>query len=107
MAASESRFCSTGLLSQSAYNGSLFAGALQTEKGNVLIIQKDESDSNLAQKNQLMQLRVPKGTVQVKFRFNAWMFPELRKWIREHQARYVLMDSMVSLFGPWDRPERG
>ena len=27
------------------------------------------------------------------------MFPELRKWIREHQARYVLMDSMVSLFG--------
>ena len=23
---------------------------------------------------------------------------ELRKWIREHKARYVLMDSMVSLF---------
>ena len=86
-------------IAEAAANGTVFAGSLQTEKGNVLIIQKDESDSNLAQKNQLMQLRVPKGTVQVKFRFNAGMFPELRKWIREHQARYVLMDSMVSLFG--------
>ena len=68
-------------------------------KGNVLIIQKDESDSNLAQKNRLMQLKIPRGTVRVHFRFNAGMFPELRKWIRDHQARYVLMDSMVSLFG--------
>lgn len=86
-------------IAEAAANGSLFAGALQTVKGNVLIIQKDESDSNLAQKDKRMQLRVPKGTVQVRFRFNAGMFPELRKWIREHQARYVLMDSMVSLFG--------
>ena len=27
------------------------------------------------------------------------MFPELRQWITEHNAKYVLMDSMVSLFG--------
>ena len=86
-------------IAEAAANGGLFAGALQTEKGNVLIIQKDESDSNLAQKNKRMQLQIPKGTVQVKFQFNAGMFPELRRWIREHNAKYVLMDSMVSLFG--------
>ena len=68
-------------------------------KGNVLIIQKDESDSNLAQKQGRMQLRLPKGTCRVEFEFNAGMFPELRKWIREQKARYVLMDSLVSLFG--------
>ena len=86
-------------IAEAAANGTLFAGALQTQKGNVLIIQKDESDSNLAQKNKRMQLNIPRGTVQVRFRFNAGMFPELRRWIRSHRARYVLMDSMVSLFG--------
>ena len=86
-------------IAEAAANGGLFAGALQTERGNVLIIQKDESDSNLAQKNKRMQLQIPNGTVQVKFQFNAGMFPELRRWIREHNAKYVLMDSMVSLFG--------
>ena len=86
-------------LAEAAASGGLFGGALQAEKGNVLIIQKDESDSNLAQKNSRMQLNVQPGTVRVEFDFNANMFPELRKWIKEHQARYVLMDSLISLFG--------
>ena len=86
-------------MAEAAANGSLFAGALKTTKGNVLIVQKDESDSNMWAKNQLMQLNVPKQSVAVKFKFNAGMFPELRQWITEHNAKYVLMDSMVSLFG--------
>ena len=86
-------------IAEAAANGNTFAGSLETVKGNVLIIQKDESDSNLAQKNRTMQLNIPDGTVRVEFSFNAGMFPELRQWIREHKARYVLMDSMVSLFG--------
>lgn len=86
-------------MAEAAANGSPFAGALKTTKGNVLIIQKDESDSNMWAKNQLMQLNVPKQSVAVKFKFNAGMFPELRQWIQEHNAKYVLMDSMVSLFG--------
>ena len=64
----------------------------------MLIIQKDESDSNLKQKNELMKLNVPKGTIQVRFQFSAGMFLS-SEWIRAHNARYVLMDSMVSLFG--------
>ena len=34
-------------IAEAAVNGGLFAGALQAVKGNVLIIQKDESESNL------------------------------------------------------------
>lgn len=44
-------------------------------------------------------MSIPQGSFRVEFEFNAGMFPELRKWIRKHQARYVLMDSLVSLFG--------
>ena len=86
-------------IAEAAANGWAFAGLLQTVQGNVLIIQKDESDSNMAQKNQLMRLQIPDGTVRVEFSFNAGMFKELRMWIRQHKAKYVLMDSMVSLFG--------
>ena len=86
-------------MAEAAANGTPFAGSLETVKGNVLIVQKDESDSNLAQKNMSMQLNVPPRSVRVEFTFNAGMFPELRQWIRDHQAKYVLMDSMVSLFG--------
>ena len=86
-------------MAEAAANGWKFAGELETVKGNVLIIQKDESESNLAQKQRLMQCQMPAGAVEVKFRFNGGMLPELRRWIREHEARYVLMDSMISLFG--------
>ena len=86
-------------MAEAAANGTPFAGSLETAQGNVLIIQKDESDSNLAQKNLSMQLNVPPKSVRVEFTFNAGMFPELRQWIRDHNAKYVLMDSMVSLFG--------
>jgi hypothetical protein len=86
-------------IAEAAANGKPFAGQLQTVPGNVLIIQKDESDSNLAAKDALMRAQMPSGRVQVRFRFNGGMLPELRKWIREHEARYVLMDSLFSLFG--------
>lgn len=86
-------------IAEAAANGRPFAGQLNTVPGNVLIIQKDESDSNLAAKDALMRAHMPKGRVRVEFRFNGGMMPELRKWIREHQARYVLMDSLFSLFG--------
>jgi hypothetical protein len=80
-------------------NGGKFGGSLQAIQGNVLVIQKDESASNAAQKLRLMGMQVPKGSVRFEFQFNAAMYPELRKWIREHQARVVVMDSFGSLFG--------
>jgi predicted transcriptional regulator len=86
-------------LAEAAANGGLFAGHLNAVKGKVLIVQKDESDSNLAAKNALMQAHMPDGMVRVEFSFNGGMLPELRKWIRDHGARYVFMDSLFSLFG--------
>jgi hypothetical protein len=86
-------------LAEAAANGGLFAGCLPAVQGKVLIVQKDESDSNLAAKDAVMQAKMPDGIVRVEFSFNGGMMPELRKWIREHGARYVFMDSLFSLFG--------
>ena len=84
-----------------AYGGKLF-GQLQAEKGNVLIVQTDESDSNLKSKIKQMDIADPEGRIRVEFQFSAGHFPELRKWIREHKAKYVLMDSLGSLFAGED-----
>ena len=84
---------------EAAANGSNFMGQLRTARGNVLLIQKDESVANMAAKARLMEMSIPDDAVEVKTKFNAGMFPDLRRWIVEHQARYVLMDSMISLFG--------
>ena len=80
-----------------AYGGKVF-GKLQANQGNVLIVQTDESDSNLQQKSKRMEFRDPKDRIHVEFAFNAGMFPDLRNWIRSHGAKYVLMDSFGSLF---------
>ena len=80
-----------------AYGRKVF-GQLQANKGNVLIVQTDESDSNLQQKSKKMDFADPGGHIHVEFSFNAGMFPDLRNWIRAHQAKYVLMDSFGSLF---------
>ena len=80
-----------------AYGGKVF-GKLQANQGNVLIVQTDESDSNLQQKSKRMEFKDPKDRIHVEFAFNAGMFPDLRNWIRSHGAKYVLMDSFGSLF---------
>ena len=79
--------------------GTKFMGQLNCVQGNVLLVQKDESDSNLAQKNEKIQLRDPDHKILVKLKFSSGHFPELEKWIVEHKARYVVMDSFQSLFG--------
>ena len=86
-------------IAEAVANGSKFGGTLQAVKGNVLVVQKDESAANAKQKLRLMGMQVPPESVWFKFNFNAAMYPELRKWIREHQARVVVMDSFGSLFG--------
>lgn len=80
-------------------NGGKFGGTLQAVKGNVLVVQRDESAANAKQKLRLMGMQVPPGSVLFKFNFSAAMYPELRKWIRDHQAKVVVMDSFGSLFG--------
>jgi hypothetical protein len=69
---------------------------LRTVQGNVLIIQKDESDSNLQQKSNVMDATDPEHRIRVEFHMN---YRDLEKWIVEHQARYVFLDSFGSLFG--------
>ena len=86
-------------VAEAVANGGKFGGTLQAVKGNVLVIQKDESAANAKQKLRLMGMQVPQGSVNFKFNFNAAMYPELRKWIRDTKAKVVVMDSFGSLFG--------
>jgi AAA domain len=85
-------------LAEAVANGGKFGGELQAVKGNVLVIQRDESASNAAQKLRLMGFDAPDGAVQWEFQWNGAMYPELRRWIQERQVRLVVMDSFGSLF---------
>jgi predicted ArsR family transcriptional regulator len=85
-------------LAEAVANGGKFGGELQAVKGNVLVIQRDESASNAAQKLRLMGMSAPEGSIQWEFQWNGAMYPELRKWIHERQVRLVVMDSFGSLF---------
>jgi hypothetical protein len=85
-------------LAEAVANGSKFGGQLQAVQGNVLVVQKDESPTNAAQKLKLMGLSAPSGSIMYQFRFNAAMYPELRRWIAERNVKLVVMDSFGSLF---------
>lgn len=86
-------------LARSVAYGEAFAGDLQTVQGNVLIVQKDESDSNMKQKQMLSGITDPEKRIRVEFNFSKGHFKELRQWIEEHEAKYVFMDSFGSIFG--------
>lgn len=86
-------------LAEAVANGAKFGGQLQAVKGGVVIVQKDESASNAAQKLRLMGMKHPPNSIRWEFQFSAAMYPELKKWIREMDARLVVMDSFGSLFG--------
>jgi len=89
-------------LAEAVANGAKFAGQLQAVKGRVLVIQRDESSSNAAQKLRLMDMSVPTGSIHFKFQFHGGMYPELRKWIQELEVSVVVMDSFGSLFAGGD-----
>ena len=86
-------------IAEAVASGGKFGGTLQAVKGNVLVVQKDESAANAKQKLRLMGMQCPDDAVIFRFNFNAAMYPELRKWIRETEAKVVVMDSFGSLFG--------
>lgn len=85
-------------VAEAAAYGKKFMGQLQCVEGNVLVVQKDESDANMRQKRDLMGMQDPKRRIRVQMKFSGGHFPELVEWIKEHKARYVVMDSFASLF---------
>ena len=65
-------------------------------KGNVLVIQKDESDSNLAAKDAKMNVDDPEDRIRCRFEFDPTV-EDIAKWIDEVEARYG-MDGFGGLF---------
>ena len=85
-------------VAEAAAYGKKFMGQLQCVEGNVLIVQKDESSANMRQKRDLMGMEDSDKRILCKMKFSGGHFPELEAWIKEHKARYVVMDSFASLF---------
>ena len=85
-------------VAEAAAYGKKFVGQLDCVKGNVLVIQKDESDSNLAAKDQKMSVDDPQDRIRCRFEFDPTQVRDIAKWIDEFDARYVVMDSFGSLF---------
>ena len=85
-------------VAEAAAYGKKFMGQLGCEKGNVLIIQKDESDSNLAQKDEKMCIEDPEKNIHCRFEFDPMQVRDIEQWITDVDARYVVMDSFGSLF---------
>lgn len=85
-------------VAEAAAYGKKFMGQLECVKGNVLIIQKDESDSNLAQKDSRMCIDDPDGFIKVRFEFSPTQVRDIAAWIDQVKAKYVVMDSFASLF---------
>ena len=52
----------------------------------------------MRQKREKMGMQDPQRRIRVQMKFSGGHFPELVKWIVEHKARYVVMDSFASLF---------
>ena len=85
-------------VAEAAAYGKKFVGQLDCVKGNVLVIQKDESDSNLAAKDAKMNVDDPEDRIRCRFEFDPTQVRDIAKWIDEVEARYVVMDSFGSLF---------
>ncbi len=87
--------------------GTKFAGELDTVRGPVVVIQKDEADANAKQKAVAMDLRqLPEDRETFDFYFDCWhpgMMPELKQWIKDSGAVAVFMDSLGTLVGGGDR----
>lgn len=106
LVASEGGLAKTSLcyrMAAAIATGSEFAGKLKTERGAVVVVQKDESSSNAQQKAMQMDLdKLPEDREEIAFYFDCWhpgMFPELAQWIDEVKPVAVFMDSLGTLFG--------
>jgi len=86
-------------IAEAVTNGSKFAGQFQCEQGAVLIVQMDESETDAKRKFKALGLKPAKGQLTLKWKFSPMMFPELRKWVLERNARLVVLDSLMTIAG--------
>ena len=87
------------LIAEAVSTGGKFAGQFQCKQAPVLIIQCDESDHDARRKFKLLGLQPAKGQLQIKWKFNPMMLPELRQWITQSGAKLVILDSLVTIAG--------
>lgn len=86
-------------IAEAVTNGAKFAGQFKCRQAAALIIQMDESVEDAKRKWRRMGLSPSPGRLTVKWRFSPMMFPELRRWIAESDAKLVVLDSLLMIAG--------
>ena len=86
-------------IAEAVTNGSKFAGQFQCKQGAALIVQMDESKTDAKRKFSVLGLKPAKGQLTLKWHFSPMMFPELRRWVLERNARLVVLDSLMTIAG--------
>lgn len=86
-------------LAEAVAKGGRFSNTFQAVKGNVLIIQMDEPAPVVRNKWRIMGIEFPEGSVRVESQWNYHQLHRLRRWIKEHQAKLVIMDSLRTIAG--------
>jgi len=61
-------------IAEAAAYGGLFAGQLRCQQGNVLVVQRDESDANLKQKQKLMRVEGSRAEDSGEVSVLTWAF---------------------------------
>ena len=65
----------------------------------MLIVQMDESLTDAKRKFNVLGLKPAKGQLTFEWHFSPMMFPELRRWVLERNARLVVLDSLLTIAG--------
>ncbi len=93
----KSTFCYE--IAEAVSTGNKLFGQLDTSKGNVKVVQCDESPTDAQVKFDIMDYKPNNANLTFKWNFNPSMLPDLEKEIERDKSDLCIMDSLVKIFG--------
>ena len=86
-------------LAEAISKGEKLFNYLQTNQGNVLVIEADENPNNAAMKWLQMEYDPRRDNVEYQWQWNPSLMVELEENIQSNGVKLVIMDSFATLFG--------
>lgn len=86
-------------LIEAVAHGKKFAGAFQATKGNCVIVQMDEPFPMVKKNWKVMGIEFDSGEVNVYDHWNYFQLHRLKQWVKKHDAKLVVLDSLKHIAG--------
>lgn len=86
-------------LVEAVAQGKKFAGAFQATKGNCIIVQMDEPFPMVKKNWKVMGIEFDSGEVNVYDHWNYFQLHRLKQWVKRHNAKLVILDSLKHIAG--------